>query len=679
MKHWKSILFFVLLAVLLLGTMTEGFIVTTWDVSYNFKFNGGLSSHYTIPLPNTCASTPQGETQSFSGQNVIIGDAQTRSYKVRGHYRVELSDKRWWNQRTDTPSFRIGGVVSPVYKLWPGSNPFGTYHAEGNFEILPGQTATVTYNSGHYLSRFLGFLTVTNRWGIPGSCTIQLDLDSENPDPPQNIKLNGAAVTRIISGSTVGLSWEAAVDNPPIPGEASGIKGYKIFDGETDITPNGGYITGLSQTVTLVGEREHTIQIQAYDNENNPSDPALVYVQVDQTPPTGKLSIESNSGFTNLRDVTLAVTELSDSSLGSPGSGLSQVGFSNIKNTDNYTWFDFTPGDPAYGWQLSEVDGVKTVYMKLKDRAGNITPHENAISATIILDTNPPTGSFTINNGAAIATSQQVSLALEAADSLSGLAGMMFSNDGATYSITEDYTAIKSWTLSRNGGTSKTVYIMLTDKAGNTSSPIYAEITYDPDPVYTDSTPETTLAENETWTENRAINGRIIVPSGVTLTIGPNVTVTAGSLVNNDPYQNGFIIEAGGTLRVETGVTFQVHSSKPGWMGIIISGTGVITGANISLAQRGIAVLSGTDVTITGCSFSQNFTGIHVYASHPAITNCTFQGNTYGIKEDAIVEGQHPLVNGCTFTSNWVAYYHDPWTRIAPDRLNSIPGNAENH
>ena len=59
-------------------------------------------------------------------------------------------------------------------------------------------------------------------------------------------------------------------------------------------------------------------------------------------------------------------------------------------SNDGTTW----SGWEAYGptknsWPLSALDGLKTVYVQLKDAAGNVSI--TTISATIILDTTPPT------------------------------------------------------------------------------------------------------------------------------------------------------------------------------------------------------------------------------------------------------------------------------------------------
>jgi WD40 repeat protein len=100
----------------------------------------------------------------------------------------------------------------------------------------------------------------------------------------------------------------------------------------------------------------------------------------------------------------------------------------------------------------------------------------------IKLDTEPPTGSLTINDGAASTTSTTVTLRITANDPLSGVAEMRFSNDGRTWSDWESFSSTRSdWDLARYGGSvnqmgPKTVYAQLQDRAGNVSQTFSATI-----------------------------------------------------------------------------------------------------------------------------------------------------------------------------------------------------------
>jgi WD40 repeat protein len=96
------------------------------------------------------------------------------------------------------------------------------------------------------------------------------------------------------------------------------------------------------------------------------------------------------------------------------------------------------------------------------------------------IDKTPPTGSLTINDGAATTGSTIVTLKIQANDNLSGVAEMRFSNDGRTWSDWEGFQSTRSWDLTRFGGSSllgpKTVYAQVRDRAGHVSQTFSATI-----------------------------------------------------------------------------------------------------------------------------------------------------------------------------------------------------------
>ncbi|WP_171632450.1 polysaccharide lyase family 8 super-sandwich domain-containing protein [Paenibacillus plantarum] len=94
------------------------------------------------------------------------------------------------------------------------------------------------------------------------------------------------------------------------------------------------------------------------------NDVAFRTVAFDITPPTGTLSINGGAAITSSTSVTLAV----NSSDGA-GSGSVQMRFSN----DNATWSSWEAAAGTKAWLLASGDGTKTIYMELKDAAGNVT------------------------------------------------------------------------------------------------------------------------------------------------------------------------------------------------------------------------------------------------------------------------------------------------------------------
>jgi WD40 repeat protein len=112
------------------------------------------------------------------------------------------------------------------------------------------------------------------------------------------------------------------------------------------------------------------------------------------------------------------------------------------------------------------------------DKVGN----RSTTTVRVNIDKTPPTGSLTINDGAATTSSTRVTLKIQANDNLSGVAEMRFSNDGRTWSDWESFQSTRSWDLTRFGGSSpyglKTVYAQLRDRAGNVSQTFSATIRF---------------------------------------------------------------------------------------------------------------------------------------------------------------------------------------------------------
>lgn len=84
-------------------------------------------------------------------------------------------------------------------------------------------------------------------------------------------------------------------------------------------------------------------------------------------------------------------------------------------------------------------------------------------------DITAPTGTVTINNGAAATNNRQVTLTLSATDNSGTVAQMECSNDGITYAAAGPYAVSLPWTLATGDGV-KTVYVRFLDAAGNRSA-----------------------------------------------------------------------------------------------------------------------------------------------------------------------------------------------------------------
>ncbi|MCS7004449.1 MAG: hypothetical protein NZM38_03895 [Cytophagales bacterium] len=125
--------------------------------------------------------------------------------------------------------------------------------------------------------------------------------------------------------------------------------------------------------------------------------------------------------------------------------------------------------------QLSDVDGIKRVYARFKDDAGNVS---EPIYAEIKLDRKPPMeGTVEINGGDKITNNadKQVILNIYAKDATQ----MMISNDFFFRDAQwQPYQTEVPWTLTGPDGL-KTVYVKFKDEIGNESKVAYATIGVD--------------------------------------------------------------------------------------------------------------------------------------------------------------------------------------------------------
>ncbi|GAA4712457.1 cadherin repeat domain-containing protein [Brevibacillus fulvus] len=251
-------------------------------------------------------------------------------------------------------------------------------------------------------------------------------------------------------------------------------------------------------------------------------------IMLDRHPPQGTLQINENAARTQTTNVTLQIAATDES-------GSIEMRFSN----DQTSWKPWQPLQATSAWQLEQADGTKTVYLELRDRAGNLAvvsdsieldaaspvvngvtdgeiyqeaptitfnegtasldgkAFENGNAVTeegehtlvvtdaagnqtkivFTLDKTAPTGSLTINNGAATTTTVNVTLQISANDNLTAVQ-MRFSNDNQTWSTWEPLSATKKWQLEKQSG-DQTVYLELRDQAGNRTG-VNASIIYRP-------------------------------------------------------------------------------------------------------------------------------------------------------------------------------------------------------
>jgi len=175
--------------------------------------------------------------------------------------------------------------------------------------------------------------------------------------------------------------------------------------------------------------------------------PSTVFA-LDLIPPTGTIKINNGAAYTNSTTVTLNISAKDNTN----GSGLNKMQFSN----DNRTFSAQENYATTKTWALSSTDGIKTVYAKFSDKAGNWS---RIASSTIRLDTIKPVTTSSGIDG--LWHTNAVKVTLTAVDSGSGVDKTYYSTDGASPKTL--YTG--PFTISASG--SFTIQYYSKDKAGN--------------------------------------------------------------------------------------------------------------------------------------------------------------------------------------------------------------------
>jgi len=219
------------------------------------------------------------------------------------------------------------------------------------------------------------------------------------------------------------------------------------------------------------------IHFWSVDKAGNESARKYIELYVDTAAPGTAASLSGTMGNEGWYLSPVEVT-LNASDNGSGGSGTiggipnrftAGIGVTSYR-IDSGAWQTYSGSFTVSG------DGTHTVDYYSVDAVGN---EESTQSLTIKIDTNPPSGSLSINRGASTSYSLNVVLGPSASDgSGSGVSQMRFGNSNPDWSGWEAYAPEKAWRLTDGSG-SKTVYVQFQDTAGNTSSGYSAPIVVD--------------------------------------------------------------------------------------------------------------------------------------------------------------------------------------------------------
>ena len=278
-----------------------------------------------------------------------------------------------------------------------------------------------------------------------------LNYDSTSPDQLFITINNG---TKFTNTKTIDLKINA-VDT------LSNVKDMSFSFDEKEWSNWEPFSTSKSMTIPE-GDGEKIVYLKVKDKAGNIAQTSNSIILDTEPPNSLSINIKSRLDMTNTRNVTLKLIAKDNLS------GVHEMAFSS----DGKIWSDWEDYLDEKYFILPANDGEKSIYFKVKDKAGNIAQ----ASDTVILDTNPPYSlKILINGGSSETNSTIVSLDLEAFDDITGVSKMSFSYDNTTWTKWEPFNFEKSFTLPSGDG-EKTIYFRAQDMSGNVAETTFATI-----------------------------------------------------------------------------------------------------------------------------------------------------------------------------------------------------------
>lgn len=242
---------------------------------------------------------------------------------------------------------------------------------------------------------------------------------------------------------------------------ANGADEYRLQEGAAC---GGAWLPYTTQAVLPLsagdGLKEYRAQFR--DAAGNESACQGVSIVADRAKPAAAAAplINGGAGLTRQQVVTVAVA----------ATGAVEA---QISEDSGFAGAPWQPTAPTFTWLLSPGDGTKTLYVRWRDAAGNLS---DPSSATIILDTTPPDAVALQPVGPSLVTTPTVQLAIAAGGAP---AFMQLANDPSFSGATEvTFATSAAWPLSAGDGL-KTVYVRVRDAVGNWSLPSGLTLTLD--------------------------------------------------------------------------------------------------------------------------------------------------------------------------------------------------------
>jgi hypothetical protein len=208
-----------------------------------------------------------------------------------------------------------------------------------------------------------------------------------------------------------------------------------------------------------------TVYAKFRDSENNLIASVEANIELDRLPPINlSLVIDGGKKITNIKDRTVQLAVQAE--------GAVQWQISNRKDFAGTPWTLFDEKAKTKTWQLPGLDGVKYVYARFMDYAGNMS---DVVEASIILDRLPPSQpKILVNNGDMFAKSPDVTLSLSAKDVYE-----MLIQGNPTWI---PFQPTLPWKLDPPTNGEKLVQVRFRDEVGNISDLAFDNIILDMEP-----------------------------------------------------------------------------------------------------------------------------------------------------------------------------------------------------
>ena len=275
-----------------------------------------------------------------------------------------------------------------------------------------------------------------------------------------------------------------------------------------------------------VNDGEKVVYVKFRDEAGNETEVKSDNIILDQGRPTGgKIKIVSKDGAAGVTNNKEGLVNLE---LSVEGNDARYMMISNTENFFEGRWEIYR--NKVEDWKLAVGDGEKSVYVKFRDRAGNVS---DPVHDKVTLDLTPPIDTrIAIEKNSKYVRSTSVMVNLFARGASEVMLGKSEQFTGGKWQKYE--TEIQGWQLDGEDG-KKVVYAKFKDEAGNETPPISTEIVLD---RVAPQNPQIRINKGDTVTNNpnKVVLLQAKAEGAVMMELGMDAAFTGSRWIN---YQAG--------------------------------------------------------------------------------------------------------------------------------------------